>query len=98
MVGAREDLRSRERLMTPAEAYVELALWGIKLSQSANGLRRWWMDEAEHRDQYRLSQEQIDILSDACREHIREMGELVKERPEEPTKKRQSKPRRGGSI
>lgn len=98
MVGAGEDLRGRERLMTPAEAYVELALWGIKLSQSANGLRRWWMEEADHREQYDLSQEQIDIISDACREHIREMGELVKERPEEPSKKRKPKPRRGGAI
>jgi hypothetical protein len=85
--------------MTQAEAYVELALWGIKLSQSASGLRRWWMDEAEHREQYGLSQEQIDVISDACREHIREMGELFKERPDEPiTQKRRSKPRRGGAI
>lgn len=80
--------------MTPAEAYCELALWGIKLSRSANGLRSWWAEEAAHREQYELSQAQIDMLADACRDRIRDLGEIAKEKPEEPAApKRKPKPR-----
>jgi hypothetical protein len=80
-------------MTTRAEAYVTLALWGIKLSRSANGLRVWWAEEAGHRDDYELSQEQIDILADACRDHIRDLGEIAKEKPEQPAPKRRSKPK-----
>jgi hypothetical protein len=72
--------------MTGAEAYCELALWGIKLSRSASGLRSWWVDEAAHREKYELSQEQIDMLADACRDHIRELREIAKEAPQPPAK------------
>ena len=78
---------------TRAEAYVAMALWGIKISLSANGLRSWWMEEATHREEYELSQEQIDLLADACRDRVRELGEIAKERPEDPAPKRKPKPR-----
>jgi hypothetical protein len=83
--------------MTRAEAYMELALWGIPLSQSASGLRNWWAEERDHREEYELSQEQIDQLAEACREHIRSLGELVRERPPEK-KKSTPKPRRRVAI
>jgi hypothetical protein len=90
--------------MTPAEAYVELALWGIKLSQSASGLRKWWDDERDHREQYGLSQEQTHRLVYACREHLERLGEYERERLEEeagkaPPRRARAKPqRRGGAI
>ncbi|WP_316196700.1 hypothetical protein [Bradyrhizobium sp. SZCCHNS3053] len=80
-------------MTTRAEAYCELALYGIKLSRSANSLRGWWADETAHREQYELSQQQIDMLADACRDHIRELGEIAKERPEQPAPKRKPKAR-----
>ena len=83
---------------TRAEAYVALALWGIKLSRSAGGLRAWWVEEAGHREQYELSQEQIDMLADACRDHIRDLGEIAKERPAEPAPKRKPKPKKRAAI
>lgn len=80
-------------MKTRAEAYCELALFGIKLSQSANGLRAWWAEEAAHREQYELSKEQVDMLADACRDHIRDLGEIAKERPQQPEPKRASRPK-----
>jgi hypothetical protein len=64
---------------TQAEAYVALALWGIKLSRSANGLRSWWVEQAARREEYGLSQEQIDVLIKACRDHIATIEENAKE-------------------
>lgn len=89
--------------MTPAEAYVELALFAISISQSAGSLRKWWDDEREHREQYGLSQEQIHRLVYACREHLQRLGEYERERLEEEVEKapprRRAKPqRRGGAI
>lgn len=83
--------------MSHAEAYCELALFAIKFSTSASSLRAWWAEEAAHREQYELSQEQIDMLADACRDHIRDMGEIAKERPPEKAK-RKPKPKRGPLI
>jgi hypothetical protein len=89
--------------MWPADAYVELALFGISISQSAGGLRKWWEDEREHREQYGLSQEQNHRLVLACREHLERLGEYERERLEEEADKappRRSKPkqRRAGAI
>lgn len=84
--------------MTPAEAYCELALFGIKLARSASSLRAWWSEETGHREQYELSQKQVDMLADACRDQIRELGEVAKERPEEPAPKRKPKPAKRAAI
>ena len=67
------------------DVYVELALEVIPFAKSRLDLRDWWAAEQEHRDEYELSQRQIDDLADACREHIRSLGET-------PT--HQEKPRR----
>jgi hypothetical protein len=74
-----------------------MALFAIKFSQSANSLRAWWAAESAHREKYELSQKQIDGLADACRDHIRDLGEIAKERPPEPVK-RKPKPKRGPLI
>jgi hypothetical protein len=74
--------------MTPAEAYCELALFGIKIAGSAGSLRAWWVEESAHREQYELSQEQIDMLANACRDHVRSLGELAKEAPQQPQPKK----------
>lgn len=85
--------------MTKAEAYCELALWGINFSQSPSGLRRWWAEEAFRRELYDLSQEQIDTLVDACRKRIADLGEIEEDAPEEPAKKKsKSKTRRRAAI
>jgi hypothetical protein len=75
---------------TRAEAYVALALWGIQISRSANGLRSWWVEEAAHREEYGLSEEQNDILIRACREHIKTLEANAEEMPEpqQPAKRR----------
>ena len=81
---------------------MELALWGIKISQSASALRQWWDDERDHRDQYGLSEEQTHTLVYACREHLEQLGEYERERQEEEAEqapRRRAKPqRRGGAI
>lgn len=87
--------------MTPAEAYVELALFAIKLAQSASGLRGWWDEERAHREQYGLSQEQTHRLVYACREHLEQLGEYERERQEEEVEKqppRRRPQRRGAAI
>lgn len=84
--------------MTRAEAYCELALFAIKLTNSASSLRAWWTEETAHREQYELSREQIDMLADACRDHIRDLGEVAKERPPEPAPKRKPKPKKRAAI
>ncbi|MCK1635910.1 hypothetical protein [Bradyrhizobium sp. 162] len=53
-----------------AAAYVELALWAIRLAEKPAALRQWWTDEQGQREEYRVSQAQIDRLVKACREHI----------------------------
>ena len=79
---------------TRAEAYVALALWGIKISRSANGLRSWWADEAAHREEYGLSQEQTDLLIETGREHIKTLEENAEEMPEPPQPvKRKARPK-----
>jgi hypothetical protein len=61
---------------------MELALWGIKLSQGPASLRQWWADERARREEYGLSQDQTDLLIEACREQV-----LVMEREARPTPK-----------
>jgi hypothetical protein len=75
---------------TRAEAYVALALWGVQISRSANGLRSWWVEEAAHREEYGLSEEQNDILIRACREHIKTLDANAEEmpKPQQPAKRR----------
>jgi len=74
--------------MTRAEAYCEMALFAIKIAGSASSLRAWWTEETAHREQYELSQNQVDMLANACRDHIRSLGELVKEAPPPPAPKK----------
>jgi hypothetical protein len=81
-----------------ADAYCELALWGIGFSQSPSGLRRWWAEEAFRRELYGLSQEQIDTLIEACRKRIADLGEIEEDASEEPVKKPKSKTRRRAAI
>ncbi|MCK1677761.1 hypothetical protein [Bradyrhizobium sp. 150] len=62
--------RNGEMTERAAAAYFELALWAIRLAEEPGALRQWWTDEQVHRDDYGLSQAQIDRLVKACREHI----------------------------
>jgi hypothetical protein len=71
-----------------ADAYFELALLVIPLSKSRLDLRDWWAAEQGRRDQYDLSQQQIDDLADACREHIHSLGEVPTEKPRRSTPSR----------
>jgi hypothetical protein len=74
---------------TRAEAYVALALWGIKLSRSANGLRSWWVEEKHRREEYELSEEQEAVLISACREHIATLESNAEEAaPAEPERRK----------
>jgi hypothetical protein len=78
---------------TQAEAYVALALWGIPLSRSANGLRAWWVEQAHRREEYGLSKEQNDLLIQACRDHIKTLGENAEEAGPATAERRKPKPR-----
>lgn len=81
-----------------AAAYMELALWGISISQGpASSLRQWWADERAHREEYGLSQEQIDTLVEACRVRVEQLER--EDRPRPTPKPRQSNQRsRQGSL
>lgn len=58
-----------------AAAYVAMALPVIPLAKSADDLRTWWNDEQQQRDKYGLTEAQANILIEACREHVRSIGE-----------------------
>ena len=60
---------------TPAEVYTEMAVRVIGLAQSPSSLRFWWSEEKYHREQYHLTQEQIDRLIAASKEHIAFLNE-----------------------
>jgi hypothetical protein len=78
---------------TRAEAYVALALWGIKLSRSANGLRSWWVEEQPKREEYEMSKEQESVLIAACREHIATLEANAEETAPAEPERRRPKPR-----
>jgi hypothetical protein len=58
-----------------AVAYVSLALNVMPLAESADDLRTWWNDEQRRRDEYGLTESQTQTLIEACREHVRSLGE-----------------------
>lgn len=71
--------------MTQADAYFELALQVIKFAQFPSGLRSWWESERVHRRDYDLSDEQIDGLIQACKDHVAFLeGEIIPERKPPP--------------
>jgi hypothetical protein len=72
---------------------MEMALAAIKYATSASSLRAWWTEETAHREQYELSQKQVDALANACRDHIMDLGELAKEAPQLPAAKKKPKHR-----
>jgi hypothetical protein len=78
---------------TQAEAYVALALWGIPLSRSASGLRAWWVEQADKREEYGLSEEQTDTLIQACKDHIKTLDANAEEAPPPKPERRKPKPR-----
>jgi hypothetical protein len=78
---------------TQAEAYVAMALWGIKLSRSASGLRAWWAEQAYRHEEYGLSQEQTDTLIQACKDHIKTLDENAEEAGPAKTERRKPNPR-----
>ncbi|SHH03475.1 hypothetical protein [Bradyrhizobium erythrophlei] len=62
-----------------ARVYVNLALEVIPLAKSAEDLRAWWDGERKRRDEYGLSESQIQQLIEACKEHLRSLGEQIRE-------------------
>ncbi|MCK1294557.1 MULTISPECIES: hypothetical protein [unclassified Bradyrhizobium] len=58
-----------------AAAYVAMALPVIPLAKSADDLRTWWNQEQQQRDKYGLTETQTQTLIEACKEHVRSLGE-----------------------
>jgi len=58
-----------------AAAYVGLALKVIRFAESADDLRIWWNEEQHRRDEYGLTETQSQALIEACKEHVRKLGE-----------------------
>ncbi|MCK1709098.1 MULTISPECIES: hypothetical protein [unclassified Bradyrhizobium] len=58
-----------------AAAYVAMALPVIPLAKSADDLRAWWNEEQQHRDKYGLTATQTQTLIEACKDHVRSLGE-----------------------
>lgn len=50
-----------------AETYQVMALKVIEIARSPDELREWWKDEAQHRKDYGLSEEQVATLVQACK-------------------------------
>ncbi|WP_315729909.1 hypothetical protein [Bradyrhizobium sp. SZCCHNRI2010] len=61
-----------------ARAYVQLALQVIPLAESADDLRAWWAAERDHREDYGLTDEQIERLQEACKQRVLALGEKVR--------------------
>jgi hypothetical protein len=79
--------------MTPAEAYVVMFKWAIKLSRDPASMRSWWLRERPNREKYGLSQEQIDDLTAACKEQVAIVTEGKFEEKDPPGKQRKKKHR-----
>lgn len=81
-----------------AAAYMELATFAISIAEGpASSLRQWWADERAHREDYGLSQDQIDTLVEACRVKVKSWGS--EERPRSEPKPRSTNQRaRQGSL
>lgn len=62
-----------------ADVYFDMALKVIPLAESADDLRSWWDHERDRRREYELSRDQIDDLVEACKDHVRSLGEKVRE-------------------
>jgi hypothetical protein len=62
-----------------ARAYFNLALEVIPLAESAADLRPWWDGERRRRDEYGLTETQTEKLIEACKEHMRSLGEQIRE-------------------
>lgn len=62
-----------------ARAYVQLALQVIQLAESADDLRAWWAAESDHRYDYSLTDDQIERLKQACKEHVLRLGGQLRE-------------------
>jgi hypothetical protein len=76
-----------------ADVYYDLALEVIPLAESATDLRDWWAAERGHRDEYGLSQQQVDGLIDASKEHITSLGDVARDKPRprvQPKRQRQT--------
>ncbi|MCK1691463.1 hypothetical protein [Bradyrhizobium sp. 145] len=58
-----------------AAVYVAMALPVIPLAKSADDLRTWWNEEQQQRDKYGLTETQTQTLIEACKEHVRSLGE-----------------------
>ncbi len=82
-----------------AAAYMELALWGIKTSGGpASALRQWWVEERRHREDYGLSEVQIETLIEACRVRVDELGPETRHEPKPQPRSSQSRYRQGSLI
>ena len=62
-----------------ARVYVNLTLEVIPLAKSAEALRAWWDGERKRRDEYGLTDDQIQQLIEACKERLRSLGEQIRE-------------------
>ncbi|MBP1296998.1 MULTISPECIES: hypothetical protein [Bradyrhizobium] len=82
-----------------AAAYVELALWGISISEGpASSLRQWWADERAHREDYGLTQDQIDTLVEACRVKVEQLQRDDRPRPQPKPRSTNQRARQGSLI
>ena len=74
-----------------AHVYFNLALDVIPLALSASDLRAWWAAEQGHRDEYGLSQRQVDDLIEACKEHLDSLGADTRDQPKLTVRKPQQR-------
>jgi hypothetical protein len=82
-----------------AAAYVELATFAISIAEGpASSLRQWWADERAHREDYGLSQEQIDALVEACRLKVESWGAETRPRTEPKPRSTKQRARQGSLI
>lgn len=82
-----------------AAAYVELALWGISISEGpASSLRQWWADERAHREDYGLTQDQIDTLVEVCRVKVEQLQRDDRPRPQPKPRSTNQRARQGSLI
>jgi len=82
-----------------AAAYMQLALWGISLSEGPpSSLRQWWADERAHREDYGLTEEQIETLIEACRVKVEQLQRDDRPRPQPKPRSTSQRSRQGSLI
>jgi hypothetical protein len=75
------DVTAKRRREGAAD-YVKIAKIAIMMAKEPDDLRFWWKEEEKHREEFQLSEEQIEDLVKACGIKVQALGGEIRKREE----------------